>query len=1230
MPSLVRPLVSREQLLSQMRQRLVESRRVVLGQPDEHGGNGRTTLALQYANQFSEDYGHVFRLRCETESGFRSGLLEIAVSLSLPERFARQPGDPLSGFSLWLQSHENWLVILDDVHLWEYADRLTNPSLRGDVIVVPSTAAPPNLGLSDCLAMPRFNTDEAIACLADAIETSTPVTEKVRHRFIEYGGKHPLALRLMSGALQGTQRDPEELLKELSNLASSTTAEIPPIEQSAAARLNRRISRLVEFSLSQCTSLSPLSEPILLICSYLDAEHISESMLTRLIDQDLKEDGETLRRSLALLSDFGLLNRSEDPGEYGIHPHIQLILRDFYHGTAARQAALRKLIRGLTQDLESIQDDQDVGSPVLTQHAYIVCSRLTRRDSADDSARLLSLTADRCAGIGATASAISLCLATLNLRWSDVGEDHLQAAHELERLGDFYRQHQQPRYARRGYRQALTILRKLPDLPTRRVLHLTMRILETDLAESLLDRARTRLERAEIQLQRLDDATAEERGALLALKGSYLLGRNQGSEAISTLERALQTLREVLPEDDAQLLKIRTVLGRAYFAADMYGDAERILLEDLRVRNESESIGDSNLSVPTNLLGELYLGQGRFAEAEPLFERVLRVREATLGPKHRLVGEVANRLAVVKGSRGDYAAAEPLFRRTLTIHEALYGEYHPEVARVLNDLAEMLYSQAKHDPARRLLERALMIQQKRLRQTDDQLARTRNNLAAVYVAKGLYEEAEFQFQRDLDAKRQAKEINRPGIATALNNLGDVWRAQGRYSGAEEALREALALREDSLGDQHPLVAQSQSNLGYVLLQRRKLEQAAKLFEKSLAIRERCLSARHPHIAATLNNLAEVRLRQQRFDEARELLERSLDISQSVYGEQSAQTAAVFSILGRVELRGGSRPRAELQLLKAQGIQNQRLAPHHRHRARNAMALAELYLLEDKRKQAEDLLVGATTALRNQPGGNPLDHADALFLLGRLYSQTDRYDLAEPRLRECLTAREQSLGDDHPDVGECLSELGAALHARGISREAERMLSRALAIFDVPKGWDQPEVDPELHCETLGRMADVCCEFKEIERAEAFIEQQRRLIEETFGPDDDRLAPVLSRLAGVYYLLERYDDAAPLMARSLEMAEGKYGPNSPETAKHIEGLAGVYALQKRFDQAETLMQRSVQIVEDKFGPMHDDVAAALEKYVDLLRKADRHQEADRQHERVEQIRGRESHVLDDLF
>ena len=1230
MHSSVRSLVSREQLLSQMRERLVHAGRVVLGQPEEHGGSGRTTLARQYADRFRTDYQHVFRLRCETECGFRAGLVDIATELSLPERFVRQPGDPLSGVLLWLRRADNWLLILDDVHLWEYAERLTNTSLNGHVIVIPSTAAPPDLDFRNCLTMPRFNIDEASACLTDALGESTSLDEKLRHRLIDYCGRHALTLGLMTGALRGTQRDPREILPELTDVASSTTAEIPAAGQTAAARIRRHACRLVAYSVVQCMSLSPLVEPILRICSVLDTERIPRALLARLLNADHLANHDTFRHSLSLLDDFGLLFRSNEQDEYAIHPQVQIILKDYFQQTDSRHKFPTGVISGFMTLIESDQESGDAGEPSITCHAHSVCNRLTRRDSTDDAARLLSLTAVRCAAVGATASAISLSLASLNLHWSTVSENDQRVAHELERVGDFYRQHQQYRHAKRGYRQALSILRQLPALDAHRVFHLTLRMLETDLAESLLDRARTRLERAEIQLQRLDNATAEEQGSMLALKGSFLLGLSRCEQAITTLETALQTLGAVLPEDDSQLMKVRTVLGRAYFAAEKYDDAERILREDLRIRDESESIGESNIAVPTNLLGELYLGQGRFAEAEPLFERVLRVREATLGPHQRLVGEVANRLAVVKGSRGNYSAAEPLFRRTLTIHEALYGEHHPEVARVLNDLAEMLYAQAKHDPARRLLERALMIQQKRLRHTDDQLARTRNNLAAVYVAKGLYDEAEFQFQRDLDAKRQARELNRPGMATALNNLGDVWRAQGRYSGAEDALREALTLREESLGDQHPLVAQSQSNLGYVLLQRRKLEQAAKLFEKSLAIRERCLSARHPHIAATLNNLAEARLRQKRFDEARELLERSSDICQTVYGEQSAQTAAVYTLLGRVELHGGSRPKAELLLLKARGIQNKRLAPHHRHRARNAMALAELYLLEDKRNEAEDLFVKATNAFRDQPGGNPLENADALFLLGRLYLRTDRHDLAEPRLRECLTAREQCLGDDHPDVGECLSELGAVLHARRASHEAERLLSRALKIFDIPKGWDRPAVDTEIYCEALGRMADVCCELDELQRAEELIEQQRSLIEEAYGPDDDRLASALSRLAGVYYLLERYDDAAPLMARSLEMAEGKYGPDSPETARHIEGLAGVYVRQERYDQAESLMQRSVQIVEEKYGPMHDDVAAALERYVELLRKADRHQEADRHHERVEQIRGRTSHVLDDLF
>jgi hypothetical protein len=84
-----------------------------------------------------------------------------------------------------------------------------------------------------------------------------------------------------------------------------------------------------------------------------------------------------------------------------------------------------------------------------------------------------------------------------------------------------------------------------------------------------------------------------------------------------------------------------------------------------------------------------------------------------------------------------------------------------------------------------------------------------------------------------------------------------------------------------------------------------------------------------------------------------------------------------------------------------------------------------------------------------------DTADSLTELAQLYNYLRRFDQAETLMRRALQIREESLGEDHPDVVESLNSLARLHHIQGKFDRAEPFLKRAFTICQEALGPDHP-------------------------------------------------------------------------------------------------------------------------------------------------------------------------------
>jgi tetratricopeptide (TPR) repeat protein len=93
-------------------------------------------------------------------------------------------------------------------------------------------------------------------------------------------------------------------------------------------------------------------------------------------------------------------------------------------------------------------------------------------------------------------------------------------------------------------------------------------------------------------------------------------------------------------------------------------------------------------------------------------------------------------------------------------------------------------------------------------------------------------------------------------------------------------------------------------------------------------------------------------------------------------------------------------------------------------------------------EAEPLLKRVLAIFDKTLGHDHPDLAQSLSNLAGLYLEQGRYDEAELLLRRALAINEKPLGDDHPDLAQSLNSLAALYIAKGHYTEAELPFKRA--------------------------------------------------------------------------------------------------------------------------------------------------------------------------------------------
>jgi hypothetical protein len=109
--------IGREHELERLHTRLRQSNTTAIGQMQAisgFGGIGKTQLVSEYAHRHRRDYDAIFWMRADTHEALITGFIVIAQLLHLPEQGIQDQHLVVDAVRSWLNTHERWLLILDN------------------------------------------------------------------------------------------------------------------------------------------------------------------------------------------------------------------------------------------------------------------------------------------------------------------------------------------------------------------------------------------------------------------------------------------------------------------------------------------------------------------------------------------------------------------------------------------------------------------------------------------------------------------------------------------------------------------------------------------------------------------------------------------------------------------------------------------------------------------------------------------------------------------------------------------------------------------------------------------------------------------------------------------------------------------------------------------------------------------------------------------------------------
>jgi tetratricopeptide (TPR) repeat protein len=792
--------VGRQQLLEQLRQRLLEPGATAVLPEALHGmgGVGKSQTVVEYIYQHASEYDVVWWISAEHREQITSSLVELAKRMGVPAASSADTAVPavLETLRRGEEPYSRWLLVFDNADRPETV-RQFFPAGTGHVVVTSRNSE--WSGVARSVEVDLFTRAESKQLLT---RRGGALSEADADRLAEALGDLPLAIEQAAAWRAQTGMQVSEYLELLRQNRTELLETEPSsdYQASVAAAWNVPLDRLKQKHRAALQLLQ--------VCAFFGPEPISRNLFSGVrgisVPDALTEalaDPMKLNRAVREISRYSLAKIDHSSNTLQLHRLVQTVLKnrlDSNEQDTMRHAVHELLVHG------------DPGDP-------------ENRDNWPRYAELLPHT---------TMSRAMEC----GDRW--VRRLMLHLVRYLHASGDYGGAHDLSEQCVAVWREALGGT----DLDTlemsRRYAVALRRIGKIDEAMELNER----------NLELLRDAVDEDNEIVLTMLDTVAADRRtkgRFAEELELQQQVYDRAKDLLGENDPATLEYASNLASCYRLTGQFFRA-RDLDEDV-VRRRIAVLGSNHLqtyrslnalSMDTRECGD-YVGAGRMQES------TLAKQKELFGDDHPFnIGAMRN-LAVALRKAGDHVGAREQSKQCVTLYRRRHSGEHLDIATSLMCLAADMRLIPDLPGSLEVAEESLSIFKRVRGEAHPYTLIAATNLAVTCRLSG---DAQRAHDLDANALRGLHEVfdeDHPFSLVTATNLASDLAALGQHAEALTLDQDLLARSTRVLGDMHPSTLAVALNLSLDLATMGRSDEAAILHTRTMAGFRQVLGDKHP-------------------------------------------------------------------------------------------------------------------------------------------------------------------------------------------------------------------------------------------------------------------------------------------------------------------------------------------------------------------------------------------------
>ena len=653
-----------------------------------------------------------------------------------------------------------------------------------------------------------------------------------------------------------------------------------------------------------------------------------------------------------------------------------------------------------------------------------------------------------------------------------------------------------------------------------------------------LQRAQAEARRASVQNDKAREMVRRLQDVFFSIAPDQAKGRSVTVR--ETLDDAARTLDESQFASPEAELELRRTVGQTYQALRLPRQALPHLERAEELATEIHGPrGEDRLQILV-ARGQVLRELSRFDEAEEHIRRALELLAQHDAPDVELRGFASACLGQVLTTKGQLEAAATWFDRAQEDMAAAFGADSVPVANLLRLRSNLLYRRGDLEAAKRVLARAADV-----------------------------------FERSGD----------PEVAGAVNveyQLGHVEASCGNFGHAVEHLTRAATLGERLFGTEHESTYLARSELALARLGHEGYELVAAEYER-LVEQRGALDPLTSVAGDALNNIGVLAMHAADYELAEEILRESLERYEAVYAEDSFEQNVARANLGWCLLRLGRDADAErlctaavetVRRLMGEGslyegefrlqlawthlaqsafldaVEESRRAleiyrglpgDHELRIARATMQVGLFLSVVGDGKGAEEALLAAERIHEAAPGRDPVARARTQVLLGTVYRDLGRLDLARPRLELGHELSRRYLAPMHPDLAEAINALGVLRFYGGDTGPAVRaMFLEAIEIMRA-RGERNPRTPF-----ALGNLGGFEAALGNNEAAAEHLDEAIRLGRLSGSDENPLFSHVLASRGSIHERMDEMEAAVSYLEEAYELITSIPGSTHPTT------------------------------------------------------------------------------------